>query len=192
MIQHLLEASKLLKGTLRTSVVACVVVSGVVAALVAYDNVAHDRRLSSLERAAALMREGTVFSGHGGDMGEMGEHLIRESMAIIDAVGELPSPHSRYLKFACAFAPWLLLSLVYLAQRESHWMGAIEPMIRMWLFGACFALVGAFLPDARSRWVHFVVYPLGHFLIVVTIVILSALDDLDSPENWEPRDEGAP
>ena len=144
--------------------------------IVAYERYTGAFRLQKIDRVIALAERAS----------SLGATLNQESRrnidaAIINATGELAefmsdnttafSLDPRVLKGLAAFAPWLSLIIIFpLASPE----GTKQAIAGVLAVAVPFAVLGAFLPDSRFAWVNYVLYPVGHFAVLLFAIV--ALD----------------
>ena len=77
------------------------------------------------------------------------------------------SLNPRILKGLAAFTPWalllILLPIVSPGGNKSAFAGIL-------IIAIPFAFIGGCLPDSRYSWINYILYPAGHFAIIVFLI----------------------
>jgi len=139
-----------------------------------YERFTDSFQLSRLERTTALLKE----------LGSLRPNLEKDSTLIpiyraiqrdVSRILEEPSTplslNPVLLKALAAAAPWLLITLVFLA---SAFKGT-SPLATVFgglMFVVIFGLTGMLLPDSLGSNFNYVIYPVGHFIVVATILVI--------------------
>ena len=103
------------------------------------------------------------------------ETLVGDEAAMTLAAPSLPSWLWRALASAL---PWGLLSLAFLSQMIRGDQEAAAAFVGVLFFAVLFGAIGAAIPTTFGPIVNYIAYPAGHFLLVVTLIML-----------WQKRQE---
>lgn len=190
MFDSLMQAVKMLDRSARRVSLGVVVVVAVIAALNAYDTNRQESRLTSLERTVTLLRDSKAMMLDASDpeLKEVSELLRSQALDVLRS-SVAPPRHLAYWKFLAAMGPWLVLFLANVFGDRAE--GIVIPMLKylnVLLWGTAFGLIGAFLPDSHLLWLNMVVYPVGHFLIVVAIALVATIDKATEPPDMAEVD----
>lgn len=180
MMEALMAAMKGTRGILRKYLLAGAAVAASCAGLLTYDRALAADRLATLERSAGLLRQSRELGVTGGEVAAAAEALRKKALNAMERAAAPPrlAPH---VKFLAALAPWLLLMFLAGCQAE-NWFERLTNGTRQLLMAVGFALVGACLPDSPEPWVNLVAYPLGHFAVVLAVLVLAGLEDFNKDE----------
>ncbi|HBN22658.1 MAG TPA: hypothetical protein DD412_05415 [Holosporales bacterium] len=73
--------------------------------------------------------------------------------------------HPNVLKGTAAFAPWLFLLVIFPLVNTQDNKSISAGVL---LLAVPFSIVGAFLPNFSASWINYWVYPIGHFVLLVS------------------------
>ncbi len=77
--------------------------------------------------------------------------------------------HPKLQKFIAAVIPWIFM--LFLAPLISN--DDLKTLIfGLILCGAIFGVIGMFIPPENPNWVNFWLYPIGHFVIVLYLLVI--------------------
>src|SRR5574337_628893 len=134
-----------------------------------------ERATGLLERLSALDAGGRLSAQK--DLQELRSDIITEVHRLVQpgplfgTSGAAPTAQVALWKFAAGVAPWLLLALAYLPNVRtdpSNWNGVMGAFFMAVLFG----FLALFIPSAWATWGTLIGYSLGHFILVVVVVLV--------------------
>jgi hypothetical protein len=76
--------------------------------------------------------------------------------------------HPRFLKAIAAIFPWALMLILFMVVGQTE----LSTVIGLLICAIPFAALGAFLPTYSSAWINYFLYPIVHFIAVVSIVMI--------------------
>lgn len=135
-------------------------------------------RLSRLERSVALLERLSALD-LGGKLAQDEALLairseittrLKETVTRPGASSSVAIARSVALKFGAGVAPWLLFLLAYLPSVRSdpsNWSGVGGALF----VGIFFGLLALLIPDTWATWTGLILYSLGHFVLVVFVIL---------------------
>jgi hypothetical protein len=118
-----------------------------------------------LERLHQLKADANLANEE--DLQNIHSKLVSDlNVAISDSRFSLPIDY-RLWKFLTAALPWLLFSLIYFARMRKEKQGTTAGVVAAILFGIVFGGLGLLIPEVLWPWLNLVIYPLGHFSLIM-------------------------
>lgn len=141
--------------------------------IIAYENYTGTFRLNKIEKILNLIQQAeklspTIFQEGKPSITNAFKTISSEIEMFAKGTGTAFSIHPNILKGLAAFTPWLFLLLVF------HLLGS-EDIHRitggLLIFAIIFSVIGAFLPSFQLSWINYLVYPIGHVVLIFTTIM---------------------
>jgi hypothetical protein len=78
-------------------------------------------------------------------------------------------------KFLAGGAPWTLIGLFFIPGILRGDKGSASALLGVTVFVVLFGVIGAVLPNIWWPWFNLLIYPTGHFVLLLTLVIIYAV-----------------
>ena len=155
---------------------AVCVITGLVLGYEAYSG---HIRLNKLDRSARILERLADFEERASITGDGDLNLIKlqlkqdlkkisKPFSLSSQAAKIPAPIARGVR---AFIPWFVLWLVIMASLKDK--DDLGSMFIGWVIMAiAFSLLGMLVPDVPWPMINYFLYPLGHIIIVVSVLIL--------------------
>lgn len=130
-------------------------------------------RLNKIERATKLLSQLTELSEkikkeNNSKLTDIFEGVTKDLNMYVNHPATAFSIHPAILKGMAAATPWVLMILGFLLTGNTPKEAILGTMVAAIPFTA----IGAYLPDFSYSWINYLLYPIGHFILIVTFVTI--------------------
>ena len=162
--------------TKRRIVLLIVMIAMVIGSVFIYESYTSNWRLKKLERATNLLIQLQSINDkqelHNDNNLRITYNIIRQNLEdIIKTSTTTPQIPPIYWRVLMGAAPWLLFSLLFIPNIRRGESGAFAGVIGAIFTGCIFGGAAILLPESLGAAFHYVIYPIGHFIIVMLIVL---------------------
>jgi hypothetical protein len=141
--------------------------------LVWYETYTGHFRLNKIERTTKLLTQLTELSEkikkeNNEKLTNIFQGITNDLNLYVNHSGTAFSIHPVVLKAMSAATPWVFMILAFLLSGTTT-----KQMIFGTLFLAIpFSIIGAILPDYTHVWINYLLYPVGHFFVIIALILI--------------------
>ena len=153
-----------------------------VGSVILYESYTSNFRLSRLDKATRLLHELVDLR----PLVQADEQMKSTYSALVSALDDITGSvqpavhkHSWLLRLLGGFWLWYLFGVAISKSTPKD----NNARYGIWIMGLLVAVVCSFLPESRWPWYHFIVYPLGSIIGIVSLILIS----VSSAANKKPK-----
>lgn len=174
MLEQIFRATDKLVDDFRPRrVIAIVIILGIFAGLEAYTDYL---KLNRLSKSVSIVQQIETIDPNLQDhnIKDLRDSLLRQAKTIIDP-SLVNHKGSHLMKFTTGSILWFLLSLTFIPQIKRGNLDVIPGFCLVIFLGFLFGTIGLFIPEIMWPWFNYLVYPIGHFALIVVSTTLWAV-----------------